>query len=375
MSRSLHPIHALSDRITRLPDSASSADRAKSRAMVIWTAIAGPMVVLVNLIAHDMNMFHPAILMLTAGALGAAYSILHLRYTHRLDQSGWIYLAGAVGGMAIAAWLTPEHRILPLISLVATPVFFGLIVSWRQCLNYTIGLTGFYILTAIWVGFTEPGSLTEVLQILAMTLAAYGVGMSTSGYAYSTERVSRMLKKQRDEIEILAYRDALTGIENRRAFNEYAPAESVENLPTTLAVIDLDEFKATNDLYGHDVGDQLLKEFAARLAAIAGETARVFRLGGDEFAMISTDEDLNLDCVGRAICESADTPISTSVGDIAISMSVGLSHSKEGDLKALYREADTAAYAAKRKREPSWVVFEDGMQATRPNQANFAEAI
>lgn len=375
MSRVLPPIHTLADRITRVPAETSSTDRAKSRAMVIWSAIAGPLVVIVNLIAHDMNAFHPAILTLIGGSLGAVFSILYLRYTQQLVQAGWIYLASAVGGMALAAWLTSEHRMLPLISLVATPVFFGLIVTWRQCLNYTFGLCGFYVVTAIWVGFTEPGSLTQVLQICALTAAAYGVGMSTSGYAYSTQRVSRMLKKQRDEIEILAYRDPLTGIENRRAFNEYAPCELASHLPTTLAVIDLDGFKAINDLYGHDVGDQILKEFAARLEAVAAETARVFRLGGDEFAMISGVENLDLECVGRAICESAADPIETSAGPLSVGMSVGLRRSKDADLNKIYREADTAAYAAKRKPEASWVIFQDWMSVRRPTHNNFAKAI
>ena len=80
----------------------------------------------------------------------------------------------------------------------------------------------------------------------------------------------------------LAYRDELTGLSGRRALNEALP--KLGNL-YTLAMLDIDHFKKFNDTYGHDVGDQVLKMVAGKLAAVRGG-GKVFRFGGEEFAVI-----------------------------------------------------------------------------------------
>ena len=80
----------------------------------------------------------------------------------------------------------------------------------------------------------------------------------------------------------LAYRDALTGLPSRRAFNE-----ELSRLGSryTIAMVDVDRFKRINDRYGHDIGDQVLRMVAAHLARVSGR-GRAFRYGGEEFAVI-----------------------------------------------------------------------------------------
>jgi diguanylate cyclase (GGDEF)-like protein len=78
----------------------------------------------------------------------------------------------------------------------------------------------------------------------------------------------------------MAYRDALTGLPARRAFDEALAKLSGHY---AIAMVDIDNFKAFNDTYGHDVGDQVLRMIATRLSEIAG--ARAFRYGGEEFAV------------------------------------------------------------------------------------------
>ena len=80
----------------------------------------------------------------------------------------------------------------------------------------------------------------------------------------------------------LAYRDGLTGLPARRALNE--ALERLEG-DYVVAMADVDHFKAVNDTYGHDVGDQVLKMVAARLASVA-DGGRAFRYGGEEFAVL-----------------------------------------------------------------------------------------
>lgn len=100
------------------------------------------------------------------------------------------------------------------------------------------------------------------------------------------------------ELERLAMEDPLTGLANRRAFqqaleDELTRVRAGASAGITVLVVDLDQFKIINDRAGHMAGDAMLERIAAQLRQIAGETALVARLGGDEFAIIrfSADED------------------------------------------------------------------------------------
>jgi len=84
---------------------------------------------------------------------------------------------------------------------------------------------------------------------------------------------------------VLAYHDELTGIPGRRAFND-ALLSLDQNY--AIAIVDIDHFKKFNDTYGHDVGDQVLRMIASRLAEVGGE-GKAFRCGGEEFAIIFRD--------------------------------------------------------------------------------------
>jgi GGDEF domain-containing protein len=84
----------------------------------------------------------------------------------------------------------------------------------------------------------------------------------------------------------LAFRDALTGLPNRRALEEQLRA--LEE-PYTVAMVDVDHFKKFNDTHGHDIGDQVLKLVAARLAEVGGG-GRAFRYGGEEFTVLFRDK-------------------------------------------------------------------------------------
>ena len=86
--------------------------------------------------------------------------------------------------------------------------------------------------------------------------------------------------------EGLANTDGLTGLYNERYFDALLKENELNRTPFVLFYLDLDRFKPVNDRYGHDVGDQLLKEVASRLRGCVRESDAVFRIGGDEFALI-----------------------------------------------------------------------------------------
>jgi len=87
----------------------------------------------------------------------------------------------------------------------------------------------------------------------------------------------------------LAYRDELTKIPSRRALNQYALSLGGKY---SVAMLDIDHFKKFNDNYGHDIGDQVLKLVAAKMAQVKGG-GRVFRYGGEEFIVIFPRKDAN----------------------------------------------------------------------------------
>src|SRR5207253_4373248 len=98
-----------------------------------------------------------------------------------------------------------------------------------------------------------------------------------------------------------ARRDPLTGLANRRAFEERLHEELARGAPFGLAVLDLDDFKRVNDTHGHEAGDEVLRRVAAVLARGVRADEGVFRIGGEEFAvLVAGDRDAVVRVAERA---------------------------------------------------------------------------
>ncbi|MEL7218218.1 MAG: diguanylate cyclase [Pseudomonadota bacterium] len=182
------------------------------------------------------------------------------------------------------------------------------------------------------------------------------------------------LKKQN---RVLALTDPLTKLLNRRALQDFCEALSDDDDPARLLLIDIDHFKAINDTYGHDLGDEVLVIVAAVLETFSGNNVSAARIGGEEFALLGTNEALPAATALKvlALIREAAMPF-----DEQVTVSVGVA---EGDLGAaegwqkLYSEADRALYEAKatgRNRachvsdigsDPKCQRAEDSREATR----------
>ncbi|ETI69175.1 sensor domain-containing diguanylate cyclase [Neobacillus vireti] len=132
----------------------------------------------------------------------------------------------------------------------------------------------------------KDGSFLDVEVTVSPLRDAAG---TVNGFAAITRDISEKKQYEQKLIE-LAFYDPLTGAANRRSFylRLAAAMETAkeENLRFALLYLDCDRFKCVNDSMGHDVGDELLKQFVARIQAILPASATLFRLGGDEFAII-----------------------------------------------------------------------------------------
>jgi diguanylate cyclase (GGDEF)-like protein len=178
------------------------------------------------------------------------------------------------------------------------------------------------------------------------------VGAMVSSF---NELVDKLLQSE-SRMRYLAHHDALTSLENRTAFqqNLLQGVALADRQQSSLALlfIDLDGFKAVNDTFGHDVGDQLLVQVAQRLRACVRASDMVGRLGGDEFVLLLTDNPTAeqarqiADKVIDAICK----PYQIADAQPALGASIGIAmypdQAKTAD--QLLIVADTAMYQAKR---------------------------
>ncbi len=158
--------------------------------------------------------------------------------------------------------------------------------------------------------------------------------------------------RTRADLRQLARHDELTGILNRRAFNEHLAA-TVAELPSylvaALVLVDLDDFKSVNDVHGHLAGDEVLRAVAARLEQ-ASSGHPVFRLGGDEFAALVTGSPLETDAaVTRIATQMSTFDVPIPGVELEQRASIGIAKAAGGTVlpENLLHEADHAMYRAK----------------------------
>ena len=158
-----------------------------------------------------------------------------------------------------------------------------------------------------------------------------------------------------NEVQLLAITDSLTGLYNRRKFDELATSEFTRakryRRPLCAIMIDLDQFKQVNDTYGHIVGDQALSNVASLCKDNLRNIDILARFGGEEFVILLpetkiaearlTAERLRIDC--------QDTDFGTTRGSISLTISLGLVEldSSCKTLEELITRADQALYASK----------------------------
>jgi diguanylate cyclase (GGDEF)-like protein len=181
-------------------------------------------------------------------------------------------------------------------------------------------------------------------QIPVLTVRALAQAALHTGSALQTAALI-------DEVERLATRDSLTGIANRRLFDESLVREAARarrlNTPLSLVVFDVDHFKQINDTYGHLVGDTVLRTVAEAIVESTKSYDVAARYGGDEFVLLLPGCN-NEDAVG--VAERVRTEIGRHAQEVPVTVSAGLATMPDNaiDGDRLLSAADAALYVAKR---------------------------
>jgi diguanylate cyclase (GGDEF)-like protein len=168
-----------------------------------------------------------------------------------------------------------------------------------------------------------------------------------------------------DEMAYQAQHDMLTGLPNRTLLSHRLESALATGNKTSVLYCDLDGFKAVNDRFGHDTGDELLIAVADRLRQSLRARDLLARLGGDEFAVVVTHNNVTQsEDIAARLLESLQTPFLISGNVTRIQASIGIAHSGDDrNASDLMREADMAMYRAKGMGKNRIVVFEPSLRS------------
>ena len=209
----------------------------------------------------------------------------------------------------------------------------------------------------------------NVLELGGRTILMQHHPMQDGGWVSTHEDITEQ-RQNEARIQHLARHDALTDLPNRIQFLErMAEVEVAIRRGERVAVlcIDLDRFKAVNDTLGHAVGDELLRQVAARLWGTTRESDLLARLGGDEFSILlrPIEEPKHAATVADRIVKAIAAPFTIEGRQIEIGASIGIAVAPGdgGRTDALMKNADLACYRAKSEGRSAYHFFEPGMDA------------
>ncbi len=260
-------------------------------------------------------------------AIGAAVAAGLVAF---VDGSGTANLAAQVGVSAAAQYAVNLVLVSSAVARSARRPFGALVGSSSRATIVPFGLMASAALMLVVLWQRSP----------LLSAALVGPLLAISLYQRSAHQALRAMR--------LALTDPLTGLGNHRSFQERLQRELTKargrDIPFTLCLIDIDDFKRINDLFGHPVGDNVLAQVGARLR----QNGEAFRLGGDEFALLlparSATEALP---VAQTVIERIAALELLEVGSVTASAGVSTFPLQAFDRDELIRLADSALYWAK----------------------------
>lgn len=227
----------------------------------------------------------------------------------------------------------------------------------------------------------ETVELDEILLLSAFAVG--GVLYYTWRRASEHKRENRLRMAAEREVMNLALHDPLTGLPNRRQFDDQLKV-ALSSLPTApeahaILLLDLNGFKKINDVHGHPVGDQVLIHVGARLLRAVRDGDLVARLGGDEFAVLARNVAgaEGATSIALRILESLTAAVTAGGVSHAVGTAIGVTLSPQDGETAdeLLRKADIALYRAKAERRSTVRFFEPEMDAKLQERNDLERAL
>lgn len=197
------------------------------------------------------------------------------------------------------------------------------------------------------------------LTIVVSFIAIIVLGVILLVLRHYKQQVDATVRNEMEHLKKAALTDYLTGLGNHRAYQDdlsrLASDWKTHGSPLTIALIDVDEFKALNDRQGHVTGDRILT-LLAELLRLADVRSTPYRLGGDEFALTFLGVTLH---PARQQMERLRVVIEAELGGTTVSIGLATSSETDADLLVLRDEADSALYEAKRRGRNTVVTFDE----------------
>ena len=178
-------------------------------------------------------------------------------------------------------------------------------------------------------------------------------------------KVNDTISSLNKKLNFMARYDALTSLLNRRVFMEDLQYRIREKEPFGLIMFDMDNFKRINDVYGHNEGDAVLKEMAARAGALVDDIFEVYRLAGDEFvAIVQSGQAEVIDSYAMKILDTFKIPYRIAGGEQYLASSIGIAvYPKDGkNSTEVIAAADHAMYKVKKNGKNSRAFYDAGME-------------
>jgi len=335
----------------RAPDAYAGADLGNARRMiaVVWALSTAITVIFLALSPPTEPLgdsgWAIAALILVAGVVGTRL-VAGKRHTLDFDSLLLVSYAGVLQ-VALLSWLAGG----------SDPLYNSLLVLWvcTAAGAHPVGRAILFIciatLTAAAPALYAGGTEQMVLGDVLLTAAAGSLVLALM----TTVRKQRLgLRAEREEARELSLADALTGVGNRRAFDEAIRSEIGRTRragsPLSLALMDLDGFKEINDRLGHVAGDACLRSFAESVRDTIRTGDRCFRWGGDELVVLFPDTPI---VEAQRVCVRIRAAVRTSSTEAGeeLQVSYGVAELAPGtDDEGLVRAADAALMTAKAER-------------------------
>ena len=262
-------------------------------------------------------------------------------------------------GVVFLAVLVPSLlRLLLLVVPLFGVLYAALHLNRSQMLSIAAITWASYILSdgvLILMGWSDP--LFEGLTAMAFTCMLVAMALMASevtALRVAFDRRRERLNEAMEQLSELAMRDELTGLYNRRYIMDVLGRQKAladrGHLSFTLCYCDLDHFKRINDLYGHQAGDRVLKDFARVAGSVVRSVDFVARLGGEEFllVLVGADED-RAEQVARRLCDRTRfLAVIPEDPEYRQTVSIGLAAFRPGErIEDVIQRADRALYSAK----------------------------